>query len=734
MKQKSLLVITICIISLNLSAQFNGVIVDDTYSPIEDAGIYNISKSIHTHTDVFGRFNDNNSQIGDTIEIRKLGYKSVQLVLNQTNINDFRISLENSYIILDQINVTEPVEDNIQKIDIRKNPVANSQELLRKVPGLFIAQHAGGGKAEQMFLRGFDIDHGTDINLTVDNYIPVNMPSHAHGQGYADLHFVIPEMIQAIEFEKGSFNSAKGNFATAGSVNFKLKDRINQSQISFEKGMFNFNRAIALINLSNGQRLNSYLAGEYITNNGYFKSPQDFNKLNLAWKFNYSINSNSGLALTASTFTSHWFASGQIPEREILAGRLNWFGAIDDTEGGKTNRSNVLLQYYIGKNKIKNIKINAYFSNYNFNLFSNFTFFLNDSTHGDQINQIENRNILGLESKFENQFKSINYQAGLGIRSDFIKNSQLNHTSNRLELIERFAYGDIQENNIYGFVKSEWDYKKFQIQAQFRSDFFDVNYLDKLKSKFLTNRKEIILSPKLNLSFQLNKDLQIYFKNGLGFHSNDTRLIAQDPSKGLLTRSTNSDLGIQWKPWNNTFIHSGLWVIDLEDELVYVGDEAVVESSGHTFRKGIELGLRTELNRFFDLFADASYTIARIVELPEGENYIPLASKWTALGGINFQDYNNFSGTLRIRYLGDRPANEEYSLIAKGYTVCDASLNYSVNNITFSSIVDNIFNVRWKEAQFATLSRLQNEKSPVEEIHFTPGSPFNFRLKVLVKF
>jgi outer membrane cobalamin receptor len=222
--------------------------------------------------------------------------------------------------------------------------INNSQEVLRMVPGLFIGQHAGGGKAEQIFLRGFDLDHGTDINIAVDG-MPVNMVSHAHGQGYADLHFVIPELVDNVTFKKGTYYAEKGNFTTTGFVDFKTLNALQNNSVKVEAGMFSTYRTIAMLNLLDKKTIAKgqswYVAGEYMYTKGYFDNPQNFNRVNLFTKYNGKLNQHTNLSISASAFSSKWKASGQIPDRAVESGLVGFYGAIDPNEGGKTLRQNL---------------------------------------------------------------------------------------------------------------------------------------------------------------------------------------------------------------------------------------------------------------------------------------------------------------------------------------------------------------------------------------------------------
>ena len=270
---------------------------------------------------------------------------------------------------------------------------------------MFIAQHAGGGKAEQIFLRGFDADHGTDVSVNVDG-MPVNIVSHAHGQGYSDLHFVIPETINNIDFGKGAYYADRGDFNTAGYVDFKTYGALKNSMIKLEAGSFNTKRILGMFNIINDpdNKKNFYLATEYNYTDGPFDVKQNFNRVNIFGKYNQWITDNDYFNIKFSTFNSSWNASGQNPERAINEGIIDRWGSIDPTEGGSTSRSNVQMNFKHIISPSEHIEAMAWYSKYNFNLYSDFTFFLNDPIHGDEIQQKDGRNIYGGEFKHVKNF------------------------------------------------------------------------------------------------------------------------------------------------------------------------------------------------------------------------------------------------------------------------------------------------------------------------------------------
>ena len=723
---------------LSFGQMQKGSIVDSNSDGIENAYIVNINSQSHAHTDEFGHFAIDKTSIGDVLTVSALGFKKTNYTITS---NEVKVALENDTYKLDEVVIQSKLNamNVISKIDLQTAPVNSSQEVLRKVPGLFIGQHAGGGKAEQIFLRGFDIDHGTDIAISVDG-MPVNMVSHAHGQGYADLHFVIPETIEKIDFGKGTYYANKGDFATAGYVAFQTKDKVDKSSISIEAGQFNTLRTVGIFNLlENKKNQNAYFATEYVLTDGPFESPQNFKRINLFGKYTSILNNNSKLAIIASHFTSKWDASGQIPQRLIDNETISRFGAVDATEGGKTSRTNFNIAYTKPINENTFVKSNVFYSNYEFELYSNFTFFLEDPINGDQIRQKEKRNIYGLNSEINKKVnfdtvKSL-FQLGFGFRNDETTNTELSHTLNRNTTLQTLKLGDIDQTNVFSYLNTEFDFGKLKINPAIRIDYFKFNYQDKLAANYKTqNENKGKFSPKLNFIYSQNANFQLYLKTGFGFHSNDTRVVVENSGNEILPTAFGTDLGVIFKPLPRLVINSALWYLQLQEELVYVGDAATVEISGKTKRMGFDLGLRYQLTDYLFVDVDANYTHGRSIDAPKGQDYIPLAPDFTSTGGLSLAKYKGFSGGFHYRYLKSRPANEDNSIVAKGYAVADMNVNYDYKNISVGLSAENIFNTKWNETQFATESQLQNETQSLEEIHFTPGTPFFLKAKILLRF
>lgn len=677
-----------------------------------------------------------------TLTISSFGYKTEQITVKVNRDEEvvLNIYLTESIYKLPEITLSEKKDLSsafINQADIGLRPYNSSQELLTMVPGLFIAQHAGGGKAEQIFLRGFDIDHGTDINLTVDG-VPVNMVSHAHGQGYSDLHFLIPETIERIDYSKGPYEASKGDFATAGTVGFVTQNNPQSNLFKLEAGRFSTLRATYIAKLIDRKDTTGshfwYLAGENLFSQGYFESPQNLKRLNIFSKYTGTFRNGFKFSLSGSVFQSSWNASGQIPERAVENGLISRFGSIDDTEGGTTTWENVNL--IITKNITRTSSFNAqfYFTHYTFDLFSNFSFFLNDSINGDQIGQKENRILTGSNFSYSNAYSIGKLEArneiGAGIRSDDVNDISLTRTIKR-NFLGYTTFGDIKQANPYIYVKENlFLSRRLSMEAGMRYDLFFFNYLNKLDGSNKSSSSGI-LSPKLSFLYTHDKSKQFFLKAGSGFHSKDARAAVYSPE---IPRALGAEIGSNFKLVKKTFTTVTCWYLELENEFVYVGDEGIIELAGRSRRWGVDLSVRHQIGSFMYLNLDVNASDPKFIDEAEGENYIPLAPTFTSTAGLNFKFKNGFSGSLSYRFIGDRAANENNSLTAEGYFLTDAVINYTRKKFTAGICIQNLFNQTWREAQFETTSRLQHELQEYTEVNYTPGSPLFIKTVFSYKF
>ncbi|WP_373019180.1 TonB-dependent receptor, partial [Muriicola sp.] len=427
-------------------------------------------------------------------------------------------------------------------------------------------------------------------------------------------------------------------------------------------------------------------------------------------------------------------------QRAVDQGLISRFGAIDDTEGGTTSRANLNLEYFKAAEDGSIFKANAFWSRYNFELFSNFTFFLEDPENGDQIAQRESRDVFGLNSSWKKDFNigstDVELNIGSGFRTDLIQDNELSKTANRREILERIQLGDVEETNLYGYVEAKLRWDKFTLLSGLRVDHFDFGYVDALSDVYENQRAgKTAFSPKLNLLYNPNTDLQLFIKSGIGFHSNDSRVVLGQNTREILPKAYGVDAGTLFRSGSRWVFNTTLWYLFLEQEFVYVGDAGIVEPSGRSERMGIDLGVRYQISDWLYFNSDLTYSRARSLDADNGDDYIPLAPGITLAGGLSARNLKKWSGGIRYRFLGDRPANEDYSITAPGYFVVDAHVNYELfQGITAGITIQNLFDTEWNETQFATTSRLRNESQAVEEIHFTPGVPFYIQGRIRYSF
>lgn len=728
--------------------------------PLEGASIYVKNTDRGTATDALGHFFIKGLHEGKySITVSLVGFETItrEVKIEDGITTELSFNMLSTAVKMSEVAISAKRDlelGTLSGLDLKQRPANNTQDLMRLVPGLFTSQHQGGGKAEQVFLRGFDCDHGTDVNVSVDG-MPVNMISHAHGQGYADSHFIIPELIDELNFGKGPYRIDKGNLTTAGWVDFKTKDYLDKSFLKLEAGNYGYFRTaggLDLLDRNTGEgRHTAYIAGEYGFNRSYFDRSQNFNRFNLSGKYTNYISDKKKLSITLSGFHTYWNASGQIPERAVSEGIIDRFGELDG-EGGSTSRYTMNIQYFQSLSNNSYFKGNVYGGYYDFSLYSDFTYFLEDTVNGDEIHQAEQRVFGGYNAAYNTRYNigrmRTKTEVGIGMRYDNIQNSELSHTVNENILLKRIAYGDISESNLYAYLNETIDLLPgLVINGGTRFDYFLQDYHDKMPAAERRdyNYTNSTFSPKAGIHYNIRDNARIYYNYGIGFHSNDTRTLATSVQQGemgvtghVLPLASSMDLGIIIKPYPKLLLSFALWQLDLQQEFTYSGDGGVVEPSGRTRRRGVDLSLRYEILKWLYADADANHAHARYRDEPQGENYVPLAAAFTSIGGLTFKIHKDLNAGLRYRYMADRPAIEDNSLVAQGYTVCDAVINYIRPRYELGVQVQNLLNTEWREAQFATETRLRNEVAqgipPQTDICYTPGTPFFIKFTATYKF
>lgn len=650
--------------------------------------------------------------------------------------------------------------------DLRLRPIQRVGDLLRVAPGLITVQHAGGGKANQYLLRGFDADHGTDIALTLDG-IPINMVSHAHGQGYADSNFILPELIERVEVYKGPYFAELGDFATAGAINLVTRQSFNENFATIQGGMFNTLRAVVAASPKVG-KLRTLIIGEGSYSDGPFENPERFKKYNLFAKLTYDLSPRSFVSFGVSSYGGDWFASGQIPSREVDAGRLDRFGYIDPTEGGASSRQNVYLSYQ-HRDASNEIAALAYFSRYGLKIYSNFTLFSRDPENGDGIEQGDDRFLGGFRASYRRRarwrFMTFDTSAGISGRFDVIHNSL--YYQRARERLESVVDHEIRETSLGLYAKEEIGFSRWvRLILGMRADLFVFDVSDQkedLKTQGNATsgvRGDMTFSPKATLVISPHRTTDLFVNFGRGFHSNDARGVvrAVDPVTPL-TPALGYEVGTRTRLFNRLDLAASFWGLDLDSELVWVGDEGRTEASGATRRLGFEFEGRARITSWLFADLDVTWNDAKFTQNAGNGNAVALAPRFTIAAGMSVQTPFGLKGSLRFTGIGARPATEDEFLTAQGVYLLDAFVGYRWRLIEVGLSIENLTNSAYRAAQFATTSRLRSEPttnapSPpnacpsgtraqtgddgnfvgCEDVNFTPGNPINVQARATLYF
>ena len=620
--------------------------------------------------------------------------------------------------------------------DILLQPQGRPADLLRLAPGLITLEHSGGaGKSDQYLLRGFDADHGTDLALHVDG-MPINMRSHAHGQGYADINFIIPETIEEITVKKGPYHVEYGDFATAGAANYVTRESVPQTTVQSAGGNFSTQRHLFMTS-PNRDRFRTLFAGEFY----YTDGPYDFVNRNTRYnglaKLTFDPSATSQLSVTFTQYYGRWNGSGQIPLREVTAGGLDRFGSLDSSEGGKSVRSTGRLDYHYDLPGGGTAFANLWAQYYYLSLFTNFTFYLNDPINGDGIEQTDRRWLTGSDIGYRQIFRLLNYEgtmtAGLQTRFDKIQvRLGTQHKQSSLAITQE---SDIFEASYSPYLKFDLQFLPWlRFAGGGRVDVFTYNVNDRCGTDCSVRpngtASDAIASGKANLIFGPWARTEFYVNVGTGFHSNDARDVVLNPSATTLTRAIGYELGIRSQPWTWTEFLATFWLLDLGSELVFVGDEGTTEPRGKTRRLGTEFSVRVNPLEWLSIRGDITYTHA---EFRKSGDSVPLAPEFTAFSSVTTRFPFGLSGTLQMLTVGSRAGTEDRSVLLEPFTFFDLILRYKIPVEPPTGRLEAFFSIRnltdtdWRQAQFFYESRLPGEPAGgVSDIHFVPGTPRMF--------
>jgi hypothetical protein len=622
-------------------------------------------------------------------------------------------------------------------------PIYRTGEMLEMMPGLIVTQHSGEGKANQYFLRGFNLDHGTDLAITIDG-MPVNMRTHGHGQGYADTNFMIPEIMRGLAYRKGPYFAADGDFASAGSIYLDIADKLEKNFAQVELGSFGHRRAVTGVSAPMGLAGTVLVAGEAVQFDGPWDRPDDLRRFNGVMRYSNGGYDN-GFAITAMAYSGHWYSTDQIPLRAVESGAIDRFGTIDPTDGGISHRYSLSGRWH-ETTATTATRVNAYLVKSDLSLFNNFTYFLNDPVNGDQFQQKDDRLIAGgaaTRTFFGNGLGGIRTETTVGVqtRYDDIEVGLLN--TRQRQYLSTVREDKVREGSVGVFGESTLHWTNWlRTTAGLRGDAYWADVSSTLAANSGSDF-DTILSPKLGIVFGPWSKTEIYLNAGTGFHSNDARgtVTTIDPVTStptvptpFLVRSKGAEAGLRFQPARDIIATAAVFLLDFDSEIVFVGDAGTTEASRPSRRVGGELTLHARLLSWLTLDLDAAYTEARFrTDDPSAPGrYIPGAIEGVVSAGLSFDNlWGGWFGGAKVRYFGPRPLIEDNSVRSGSSYPVSARLGYKFDDGLIVRVDGfNLLNEEASQIDYFYASRLASEPAEVDDIHFHPLEPRSFRLSL----
>ncbi len=616
--------------------------------------------------------------------------------------------------------------------DIALPPLLRVGELIEAVPGMVATQHSGTGKANQYFLRGFNLDHGTDFAAQL-NGMPLNMRTHGHGQGYLDLNPIIPELVTTIEYQKGPYNVRQGDFSSAGSVAFTYGSTIKTPLVKISAGNFGYRRAmVATGNQSYTVALDSTrYAGPWALDENLRQ-----NKGHLGWSLPLD---RFATRLQLDYYDSTWRATDQIPSRAVNQGTLEPLGFIDPDLGGSSRR--VSLNASLSDETTIG---NLYLVSSDFQLFSNFTYFLENPETGDEFEQLDTRTIWGGSfEKAKNVNESMSVSIGVEFQHNEISKLGLNQTSSRQQMS---AIRDdlVDQTSIGVFLDTTWQVnQRLRINFGSRADYFEADVTAQQIANS-GNTSETQLSPKLNIGYRVADALELYANVGRGMHSNDARgaVISLDPNTGtaiekvpLLVPSLGREVGLRYEQGETLRLSLTAFDIELDSELVFVGDAGSTEANDGSVRRGVEASLFLNAGPKFQFDLAYTKTQATYTGVPSARNAIPGAMETTISGGINSIWNDNWSSSIRVRYLGGAPLVEDRSISSGRSLLTNAAVTLQLERTEVKLEALNLLDSNDVDIAYYYDSRLVGEPvQGVSDVHYHPLEPRSIRLTIQRSF
>ena len=622
--------------------------------------------------------------------------------------------------------VVSASEGTVSFGEFADRPLLRTGEIAEVIPGLAVTQHSGTGKANQYFLRGFNLDHGTDFSVSLDG-MPLNLRTNAHGQGYLDLNLLIPELVETIQYRKGPYFAAVGDFSAAGSASFISFAQPPAGFAALTLGEHDYGRLSGVKSLDEA----TYVALDLTTSNGPWQRSEALRK------GNFLIHHTTGdWAFTGLAYSAKWNSTDQIPLRAVQDGPLSYLGFIDPTDGGETSRFLVSARMQDGDG----LDAVLYAQKYRLKLWSNFTYFLDDPDHGDQFEQAEDRWIAGgsISKKWAPDNNIWNYQVGAETRYDRIGKIGLYRTQAR-QILSTDREDRVHQGSAGVWTSADWKLNDWRGSLGLRLDEMGVNVSSSNPLNSGTSWQGIV-SPKITLAYRAASSLEFYADIGRGYHSNDARgaVATVAPVSGepispvnLYVPAWGGELGARWEQ-NSLTASTSLWMLKLDSELVYSGDGGDTESTNATTRVGAEFLLNWTPVHGINLELSAASTHARYDDAPGAER-IPNAIEYVVTGGVTAALTPKSTAEMTLRRLGPAPLIEDGSVSSRPSTLTNLLYRYRFDRLSLTLEVLNVFDRRDDDITYYYTSRLPGEADAgVDDIHFHPMEPRTFRVGVKV--
>jgi outer membrane cobalamin receptor len=622
--------------------------------------------------------------------------------------------------------------------DFSTRPMARVGELVEVVPGMIATQHSGPGKANQYFLRGFNLDHGSDFSTFFDG-MPVNMRTHGHAQGYMDLNFIIPEIIERVDFQKGPYFADTGDFSLAGSSSMKTYDTLKDGFTEVTLGQREEIRLVTANSFGLGDGDILY-ALEHHQTNGFFDLDQDVRKYNGLIKYTGNLGSIPSRA-TFSAYDSQWTSTNQVPERAVSSGQIDRFGFIDSDLGGESSRYSLTASF-----DINNWDLNFYASSYYMSLINNPTYNLNDPVNGDEFEQEDERVLFGgsLRNEVNSELFGIPVKRTTGIDSRYDNVKELNlFTTVGKQRTGSIREDDVEELSVGIFAEFQFTLtNRLRATVGLRNDYFDFD-VNALQPENSGSGSDSLLQPNYGAAYRLTENLELYGNYGSGFHSNDVRAAVNrvDPVSGdptdqqdVLVQGEGGEVGFRYDTLTGFNVAVAYFELATDSELVFVGDAGTTEPSDPTRRSGVEINSFWQITEELVFDFTAAKTTGYFRGLPSNADSITDAHEEVAGAGLTYAGNNGLTASIRVRHFGDAALTDDESVFKDSSTLVNLGISYTHSTWEIGVDMLNIFDAQDDDIAYFFESKLPNEVAGIEDIHFHPSNPRSVRALLKYKF